>query len=128
MTAPLIHMHANTYFVSKACFSYGIFDITEEQEQELKSMHEILLVCKLNLGSIFPRKLLHSRVTSIGVGMMAPRIAIAVLTIKLYMSRQRMESENEKLMQMTENNQIIESRARSIQSKINNKAYLAQKL
>ena len=65
-------------------------------------MHEIPLVCTLNFGSIFQEKLLHSRVTSIGVGMMAPRIAIVVLTIKLYLSRQRMESENENLLQMTE--------------------------
>ena len=128
MTAPLTHAHVNAYFMSKVHFGCGIFDITEGQEQELKSMCEMPSVWKLNLGSNFPRKLLCGRVTATGIGIMAPRTATEALTIKLCMSHQRMKSENGKLMQMIENNQMIESGAGSIESQINNKACLGKKL
>ena len=92
MTSPLIHVHANTYFVSKVCFGCEIFDTSERQEKKLKSTFEMPLVWKLNLGSKFPRKVFHSRVTEMGISMMEPRIAIEVLAKKICTSHQRMKS------------------------------------
>ena len=128
MVAPLTYIHANAYFMSKVCFGCGTFDMTERQEQELKIIHEMTLVLKLNLGNNFPRKISVSRVIEIGINTMVPRTAIAALIIKSYMSHQRMKSENGKLMQMIEINQMIESGARSIYSKRNNKVCLGIKL
>ena len=86
------------------------------------------LVRKLNLGSNFPRKMLHSRLTAKGIATKVPRTSTSDLTINLCMSHQRMKSENGKLTHIIENNQMTESRSGWIKSKINNKVCLGKKL
>ena len=51
---------------------------------------------------------MHGRLTSIGVGIVAPKTAIASLTLKLHLSHERMKLENGKIIKIIENNELIE--------------------
>ena len=62
---------------------------------------------KTRLGRNFPRKMLHARVTAMGVEIVASKTAIVVLTLKLYFSHKRMNSENIKMLKTIENNSTI---------------------
>ena len=70
------------------------------------------LARKLVLGSNFPKKILHRRVTVMGVGIVAPKTEIEALHLNLCLSRRRMKSENVKIIKIIENDQIIETGSR----------------
>ena len=57
--------------------------ITDVQDMELRRTHERPLERQLGLGSNFPRKTMNGRVTSMRLGIVAPKKAIASLTLKL---------------------------------------------
>ena len=108
MTVPLTHMHVNSCFMSKDYFGCGIMSIEDAQNADLRKTCEKPLARKLGLGSNFPRKIMFGRVTAMGVGIVAPKMAIYSLTQKLHVSHERMKSENGKIIKTIENNELIE--------------------
>ena len=52
----------------------------------------------------FPRKVLYSRKTSLGVELLAPRMIVDILALKLYVGHQRAESRVAKIIQINEDN------------------------
>ena len=72
ITIQLTHLHVNSYFISKFYFGSGVMGLTDAQCKELIRTCEKLLARKLGLGSNFPIKLLHGRVTAMGVGIVVP--------------------------------------------------------
>ena len=50
-----------------------------------------ILLKKLGLSEKFPRKILYSRKSELGVGILKPRMIIAILALKLYLEHKRNE-------------------------------------
>ena len=108
MIVRLTHLCVNSCFISKVHFDYGKMDMTNAQDKELRRKYEKSLARKLRLGSNFPIKMLHGRVTAMGVLTLAPKTAIVALTLKLYFSHKIMNSEILKMLKIMENNSTIE--------------------
>ena len=58
----------NMYLLRSVFFGCSMVEISEKQEKELKKIYEILLLTKLKLGEKFPRRILYTRRTALGVG------------------------------------------------------------
>ena len=107
--------------MSKVYFGCGITSTTDAQDAELRKTYEKPLARKLGLGSNFPRKIMHGRVTAMGAGIVIPKKAIASLTLKLCLSHKRMKPENVKILKIIENNELIEKWSKWESSGWNNK-------
>ena len=83
--------------MSKVYFGCGVMELSDTQDKMLRRSYEKPLASKLGLGSDFPRKMLHCKVSSMGVVIVAPKTAISSLSLKLYLSHRRMQSENVKM-------------------------------
>jgi len=69
-----------------------VYKISENQEKDLKKIHEIPLLRKLKLGEKFLRRVLYARRIAMGVGLIQPYTAITMAMLQLYFSNIRMES------------------------------------
>ena len=103
-----MHLHENSDFTSKIYFGCGIMEIKDAQDKKLGIMNEKPLARKLGLGSNFTRKIFHGRSSEMGVRIVAPKTAITALSLNLCLSHRRMQSENGKIINLIENNQMIE--------------------
>ena len=79
IAAPIAHLCCDAYLIKKVYFGSGVMSLTEKQERMLKQTHEPVLLRKMNLSEKFPRSVLHSRKTTLGIGLMAPKITIDAL-------------------------------------------------
>ena len=61
----------------------------------------------MNLSEKFPRSILYSRKTALGIGLLAPRTIIDVLSLKLYIGNQRLNSKVAQIIQINEDNARI---------------------
>ena len=92
------HLFYNAYLIKKAYFGSGVITIPEQQEEALKRLYEPILLRKMKLSEKFPRSVLYSRKTALGVGLLAPRTIVDILSLKLYIGHQRMESKVTKII------------------------------
>jgi len=98
------HIFYNAYLTKKVYFGSGIFTISEQQEDALKRVYEPILLKKMRLSEKFPRSVLYSRKTAMGIGLLAPRTIVDILALKLYVGHQRMNSKVAKIIQINEDN------------------------
>jgi len=89
IVVPTAHLYYNMYLIKKVYFGCRIVHLTEQQEGVLKRICEPVLLKKLGLSENFPRSVLYSRKTALGVGLLAPRIIIDALALKLYLGHKR---------------------------------------
>jgi len=104
IAAPVAHLYYNAYLIKKVYFGSGVLMLTEKQEKELRKIYEPILLRKMNLSEKFPRHVLYSRKTALGVGLLAPSTIVDILSVKLYMGHQRMNSRVSKMIQINEDN------------------------
>ena len=83
------YVFVNMYLISQVCFGTGIIAINKKQEDELKRISEPTLLRKLGLSEKFPRKILHTKKSQLGVGILQPSTIIAMLSLKLYFGHKR---------------------------------------
>ena len=79
------------------------------KDVELRRTYEIPLARKLGLGSNFTLKTMHGRLKAMVLGTVAPKTAIASLTLKLHFAHKRMHSENGKNLKIIEDSSTIET-------------------
>ena len=72
-------------------FGYGIVELNKKQERELQRIYEEPLLIKLGLSRKFPRDILYSRKSTLGIRIMKPFIIIDTLKAKLYLGNIRKE-------------------------------------
>ena len=84
-------MYYNMCLIKKAYFGCGVLSITLQQEEVLKKIYEPIILQKLGLSENFPRAVLHSRKTALGVELIAPRTIIDALALKLYLGHKRFD-------------------------------------
>jgi len=104
IAVPVASLYYNAYLIKKVNFGSGVLSLTEKQEQELKRIYEPILLRKMKLSEKFPRNVLYSRKTALGVGLLAPRTIVDILSLKLYIGHQRMKSKVSEIIQINEDN------------------------
>ena len=97
-------IYYNMYLIKKVYFGCRVLGITLQQEEVLKKIYEPIILRKLELSENFPRAVLYSRKTALGVGLIVPRIIIDVLALKLYLGYQKVEDRISLLIQIIEDN------------------------
>ena len=97
-------MYYNMYLCKKVYFGCGVLYLNRMQEDILKKIYEPVILKKLGLSEKFPRSILYSRRTALGVGLMAPNTIISVLALKLYIGHNRVKSEISKMIKINEEN------------------------
>ena len=55
-------------------------------------IYEPVILKKLGLGEKFPRLCLYSRWSALGIGLMKPKIIIAILALNLHVGYKRLET------------------------------------
>jgi len=83
------YLYYNMYLIKKVYFGCGIIRITRKQENELLKICERPILRKLGLSEKFPRELLYSRKSALGIGLLKPSTIIAILAAKLYIGHMR---------------------------------------
>ena len=71
-------------------------------------MDELPMMRKLGIGDKYPRKLLHVKKTSLGVGLTTPQTAIDSLAMKLWVGNKRLQEEVSNVMQVHEERSFID--------------------
>ena len=104
MVASNASMYYNMYLIKKVYFGCGVININQRQEEDLKKIYEPVILRKLGLSKNFPRSVLYSRKTALGVGLMAPKTIMDGLALKLYLGHQRSEDRISKIIQIIEDN------------------------
>ena len=84
-----IYLYFNAYLIKSIFFGIGIMHLILKQNKELKVIYEEVICTKLELRSKFPRAILYSNKSSIGIGLIAPETSIAMLASKLYIGNKR---------------------------------------
>ena len=82
-------VYYNVYMIKSVFFGCGIVELNEQQERELRRIYEEPLLLKLGLSRKFPRDVLYSRKSALGVGIMKPSTIIDILKAKLYLGNVR---------------------------------------
>ena len=104
IVVPTAHMYYKMYLIKKVYFGCGIVHLSKQQEKVSKQIYKLVLLRKLGLSENFPRSELHSRKTTLGIGLLAPRTIVDVLALKLYFGHKRMNDKVTKLIQINEDN------------------------
>ena len=110
MVVSTASMYYNMYLIKKVYFGCGVISITSQQERILKKIYEPIILKKLGLSENFPRAVLYSRKTALGVGLIAPRTIIDELSMKLYLGHRRADDRISKIIQIIEDNARVQYR------------------
>ena len=106
------YLYFNIYFISSIYFGFGIIELNQKQEVELKWIYEAPILRKIGLSSKFPKELIYARRSTLGVGLIAPNTALATATLKLYIENKRMGSKVNEIIQINEEyNHILSGQA-----------------
>lgn len=81
-----------------------MFSLNKQQENMLKSMHKPVILRKLKLSEKFPRKVLYSRKSSLGIGLLALRAIVDASSLKLHAGHLRAETKVAEIMQINKDN------------------------
>ena len=103
------HIYYNAYMIKSVYFGCGIVELSDKQEEELKRLYEEPLLVKLGLSRKFPRVVLYSRKSALGVGIMALNTILAMLKAKLYLGNIRRKGETHKAIELQEELMTVEA-------------------
>ena len=91
-------------------FGVVIVDLNGKQIKELKRIYEAPILAKLRLSKTFPKALLYTRKSFLGVGLIALEIAIMMEKIKVYLGYKRVYHNFTNILKIGE--EIVESLSR----------------
>ena len=66
--------------------------LTPSQEKVLMEISEKVLLKKMGLSEKFPRKMLHTRKSALGVGLIKPSTMVLILSLKLHVGHVRAQN------------------------------------
>ena len=96
------HMYYNMYLIKQVYFGCEVIKLTPKQEKTLLEISERAILKKLGLSEKFPRAVLHSRKTALGVGLMKPTTIVNILTLKLCVGHKRFNDRIAKIIGLNE--------------------------
>ena len=101
-------MYFNVYMIKSVFFGYGVIELNSKEEKELKRIYEEPMLVKLGFSKKFPRIILYTRKSALGVGLMQPSTIIAILKLKSYIRNKRKQRNVTKSINIQEEYQEIE--------------------
>ena len=96
------YIYYNMYLIKQVYFGYGVISLMPKQEEILQEISEKVILRKLGLSERFPRDMLYSRKTALGVGIMKPSTIIDILALKLYVGHKRSNDRIAKIIRINE--------------------------
>ena len=103
-------MYFNVYMIKSVYFRCRMVNMNQQQEKELQRICKEPILIKLGLSRKFPRTVLCSRKSVLGVGLMLPSALIATLKLKLCIRNKRAENRIATLLSINEELQFIKNR------------------
>jgi len=82
-------IYYNTYMIKSVYFGCGIVKLESNEIKELKRMYEGPILKKLGFSKNFPRNVLYSRKSALGIGLMDPNTIMDTLKLRLYLGNKR---------------------------------------
>ena len=73
----------NVHLIKKIYFRHGMFKISQQWENILRKMHELVVLRKIRLSKKLSRFILYARTLSLVIGLMLPTAIIDMLGLKL---------------------------------------------
>ena len=73
----------NMYQIKTVYFGYGIFRLLPQQEQILMKIRKTVLLVKLGLSEKFPRRIIYTKISALGVGLL--KLSTIVLFLALHL-------------------------------------------
>ena len=95
--------------IKSAFFGCRVVEITDKQDMALRKIYEEPLLLKLGLSRNFPRKVLYSRKSALGIRIMTLATIIVVLKAKLYLGNVRTRGVINEAVQLHEEYLAIEA-------------------
>jgi len=80
------------------------------QEYELMKIYELTILRKLRLSKNFPRQILHTRKSTLGIGIMKLLTIVDTLALKLHIGHKRQSSRISTLIQANKEEALIQYR------------------
>ena len=94
----------NMYLITQVYFGTGVIAINKNQEEILKKISEPAILRKLGLSEKFPRRILYTKKSQLGVGILQLLTIIAILSLKLYLGHKRSDNNIRKQISINELN------------------------
>ena len=85
----IIYVFYNMYLIKKVYFRCKIVKLILQQENILIKISKTVLFVKLGLSKKFPRKMLYTRKSTLGISLIRSSTILAILTLKLYLGHKR---------------------------------------
>ena len=98
------YVYFNMYLITSVYFGCRVLTLNPKQEEELMKISEATLLRKLGLSKRFPRKILCTRKSQLGAGILKPTTIMTILSLKLYLGHLRFEDEVSKQIRVNESN------------------------
>ena len=109
MTVANACTHYNMHLIKQVYFGCGVLKLTSKQEKTLLEISERAILKKLGLSEKFPRAVLHSRKTALGVGLMKPTTIVNILTLKLCVGHKRFNDRIAKIIGLNEEEETCQN-------------------
>jgi len=106
----LTYIVYNAYMIKSIYFGCSIMKLINQQDAILMKIYKLMLLWKLRLSMKFPRIILYTRKTVIGIGIMKPSTVIDTLVLKLYVGYKRQKSRIAMLIKANEEIQFTQNR------------------
>ena len=65
-------------------FGARIISLNKVQQKELKQLYKEPILVKLNLSKKMPKKILYIQRAALGIGLITPKTAVAIATLRFY--------------------------------------------
>jgi len=98
------YVFVNMYLIKQVYFGTGVIAINKNQEEILKKISEPVILRKLGLSEKFPRRILYTKKSQLGVGILQPSTIIAILALQLYLGHKRSDDNIGKQISINEVN------------------------
>ena len=69
---------------------------------------EIVLLVKLGLSEKFPRRIIYTRKSALGVGLLKPSTIVSFLALKLYLGHKRKSDRMSKIISINKENAFLQ--------------------
>ena len=76
------YVYFNIYLIKQVYFGSGVLNLNPKQEEELMKISKVTLLRRLGLSERFPRKILYTKKSQLGVGILKPSTIIIILSMK----------------------------------------------
>ena len=102
-------IYYNARMIKSVHFGCGAVELNHRQEKELKRICKEPLLVKIELSRKFPRSILCSRKSALGIGILTPSAIMDMFKTKLFLGKLRTEGNEAKAVAAQEEYLALES-------------------